>query len=106
MNNILEIFSYFFIFLGLLMILSAVIGCHRLPDFFTKMHAASVGDAVGCPLVLLGIALQSNSIIIAVKIILLALILLIVNPTASYILNRIALKNDLSAGIKLDRDDA
>ncbi len=88
------------------MILSAVIGCHRLPDFFIKMHAASVGDAVGCPLVLLGIALQSNSLIIAAKIILLALILLIINPTASYILNRIALKQGLSPGIELDKDDA
>ncbi len=107
MNNIiLEIFSYFFIFLGLLMILSAVVGCYRLPDFFTKMHAASVGDAVGCPLVLLGLALQSNSLIIGAKIILLAVILLVVNPTASYILNRIALKHGLSPGIKLDNDDA
>ncbi len=98
----IEIISYFLIFIGLAMILSAVIGCNRLPDYFTKMHAATVGDVVGCPLVMLGIALQSTTLISAVKIVLLAFILLIINPTASYILNRIALKQGLSPELKKD----
>ena len=97
----IEIVSYLLIALGLIMIFSAVIGCYRLPDYFTKMHAATVGDVVGCPLVLLGLSIQSGSI----KILLLALILLIVNPTASYILNRIALKQGLAPKLK-EGDDA
>lgn len=92
----IEIISYILILLGLLLIFSAVIGCNRLPDYFTKMHAATIGDVVGCPLVMIGFALQSDSLILAGKIILLAFILLIINPTASYILNRIALKHGLS----------
>lgn len=86
------------------MIITAVVGCNRLPDYFTKMHAATVGDAVGCPLILVGIALQASNTIMFIKLILLALVLLVVNPTASYILNRIALKNDLSP--ELEKDDA
>lgn len=99
----IEIISYFLIILGLLMIISAVFGCHRLPDYFTKMHAATVGDVIGCPLVMLGLALQSNNLVLAGKISLLALILLIVNPTASYILNHIAFKQGLDP--KLQEDD-
>ena len=83
-----EIISYILIFSGLIMVITAVIGCNRLPDYFCKMHAATLGDAVGCPLILFGIALQSNH---GFKISLLALIILIVNPVSSYIINRIAL---------------
>ena len=84
----LEIISYIFISIGIIMIVTAVIGCYRLPDYFCKMHAATVGDAVGCPLILIGIALQSEH---SFKIILLSIILLIVNPAGSYMLNRFAL---------------
>lgn len=101
----IEILSYILISLGLLMIISAVIGCHRLPDYFTKMHAATVGDVIGCPLVMLGLALQCNNIVLAGKISLLALILLIVNPTASYILNYIALKQGLNPELQKDNQD-
>jgi len=83
-----DIISYFLIFSGLVMVVTAVIGCNNLPDYFCKMHAAALGDAVGCPLILFGIALRSEH---GLKIALLAVILLIVNPVASYILNRIAL---------------
>ena len=84
----IDIISYFLIFLGLIMVITAVIGCARLPDYFCKMHAATVGDAVGCPLILIGLGLQSQ---VDLKIILLAFILLLVNPVSSYMLNRFAL---------------
>ncbi len=88
----INLLSYSLIFIGLFCILTAIIGCNRLPDYFSKMHAATIGDVVGCPLMLLGIAFQSQSLVLGEKIAFLALILLIINPTASYILNRIALK--------------
>ncbi len=88
--------------LGLFLIFSAVLGCIRLPDYFTKMHAATLGDAVGCPLVLVGIAIQTDNIITMTKIILLALIILIINPTASYLLNKVAIKQGLSPAFTKD----
>jgi multicomponent Na+:H+ antiporter subunit G len=84
-------FAYLLIFLGLFLIFTSVIGCYRFPDYFSKMHAATIGDAVGCPLSLVGIALLSNNW----KIAFLVPILLVINPTASYILNRVALKKGL-----------
>jgi len=92
----LDIISYLLIFAGLIMIITAVIGCNNLPDYFCKMHAATLGDSVGCPLMLFGIALRSEH---GLKVALLAVILLIVNPVASYILNRIALTQ------KMGQDD-
>lgn len=85
----ISIFAYLLIFLGLFLILTSVIGCYRFPDYFSKMHAATIGDAVGCPLILVGLAFLSHNW----KIALLVPILLIINPTASYVLNHIALKH-------------
>lgn len=84
----IDILSYFFIFLGLAAIILAIIGCNIFPDYFAKMHAATLGDAIGCPLILIGLSFKSSE---PLKLILLALLLLLINPAASYILNRLAL---------------
>lgn len=97
--------GYILIFLGLFFVFSAVVGCYRLPDYFCKMHAASVGDIVGCPLVLIGIALKASSIILSLKILGLVLVLLVINPTASYLLNKFALKQGLSPELNKENND-
>lgn len=88
-----EYLSYFLIFLGLFFLLTTIVGFNRLPDFFSKMHAATIGDVVGCPCILLGIALRCENLNSSLKIGFLAFLLLILNPVASYILNKIALKD-------------
>ncbi len=90
----IEYLSYFLIFLGLFFLLTAVIGLNRLPDFLCKMHAATIADVVGCPCILLGIALQCKSFKLSLKIGFLVLLLLILNPVASYMLNKIALNKE------------
>lgn len=92
----INILSYFCIILGIIFIISSIIGCFRFPDYFIKMHAATIGEVVGTPLFIAGLALQAQSIIFALKIFLLGVILLIINPTASYFLNRIAIKKGLT----------
>lgn len=100
----IDVISNILIFIGLILIITAVVGCYRLPDFFTKMHAATIGDAVGCPLMLIGISLKATTFLLGIKIILLAFIMLIINPTASYILNRFALKQGIPPEIKENKN--
>lgn len=88
----IEIFSYVLIFLGSLFCLTSSLGCLRFKGFINKMHAASIGDNLACPLMLIGIAIKSSSYILAAKIILLAVIILVVSPVNSYILNLYALR--------------
>ncbi len=97
----IDFLSYFLILSGLFFILVSVIGCHRLPGYFSKMHAATIGEVVGSPLFIFGLALQSKTLNLGLKIALLSLLLLIINPTASYILNRIALKK----GMNIDNEE-
>ena len=93
---VIDFLSYFLIFLGMFLLMTSIIGCYKLPDYFAKMHAMTLGDSVGAPLVLVGFSLQSSSLSLGIKIAFLACLLLIVNSTSSYILNRIAIKKGLS----------
>lgn len=52
---------------GLLCIVSAI-GVLRFPDFYTRLHAASITDTSGAGLVLLGMALMSPHWLVIVKI--------------------------------------
>ena len=59
------------------------IGLNRMPDFFTRMHAASVTDTVGAGLVLLGLMLQAGWTLVMVKLVFLGLLMFFASPAAA-----------------------
>lgn len=86
--------SYCFIIIGLISITISIIGIQLLPDFFCKMHAATIGDVIGCPLIIIGIAISSDDIFKFLKLIILCAVILIINPTSSYLLNLFAIREE------------
>ena len=54
MEYLSEIFSWIFILMGSLLVLVGSLGLIRLPDFWSRLHAASVTDSGGVILILLG----------------------------------------------------
>lgn len=74
--------------LGSLFSLVAAIGVVRLPDLFTRMHAASKAGAVGSGLVLLSIALLSFDVAIALRAIVGFVFLLLTTPVGAHLLAR------------------
>lgn len=46
-----------------------------MPDFYTRMHAASVTDTLGAGLILLGLMLQAGPTLVAVKLAMVGLLL-------------------------------
>ena len=81
-----------FISLGLFFFLGTSIGLLRLPDFYTRMHAAGKGDTFSTILILIGCALHamssghfdSASILVGVKILLIIHFIFIGSPTATH----------------------
>ena len=71
------------------------IGLVRMPDFYTRVHAASVTDTGGAGLLLLGMTLQAGFTLIAVKLLMIGLLLLFANPTATHALVKAALARGL-----------
>lgn len=67
------------------------VGLVRMPGFFTRAHAASVIETLGAGLILLGLLLQAGWTLAAVKLLMLGLLMLFANPTATHALARAAL---------------
>lgn len=67
------------------------IGLLRFPDFFTRLHAASVTETLGAWLILTGLLLQSGWSMVTIKLVMIFLFLSITSPTATHALAKAAL---------------
>ncbi len=72
------------------MIVSAV-GVIRFPDFFTRLHAASIADTLGVMLILTGLMFQAGFSQVTLKLLLILAFILITSPTATHALAKAAL---------------
>jgi len=91
MHAILDILSWVLLTLGGLAVLVGGIGALRMPDLYTRMHAASVTDSLGAILVLTGIMLQAGLTLATIKLAAILLFLLLTSPTSSNALASAAL---------------
>ena len=66
---------------GIFCVIGAL-GLLRMPDFYTRMHAASVIDTVGAGLMLLGLMLQAGFTLVAAKLLIVAMLIFLASPTA------------------------
>ena len=102
MELILDMVSWALLSAGGVFVLIGGIGALRMPNLYTRMHAASVTDTMGAALVLTGVMLQAGLSLATIKLAAILLFLLITSPTASYALASAA----LLAGIKPDAGHA
>lgn len=82
------------------------IGLVRMPDFYTRMHAASVTDTLGAGLILSGLMLQAGWTLIAAKLAMVGLLTLIANPTATHALAKAAMLSGLKPRLGAHRPTA
>ena len=102
MDMLPDIISWILLSAGGFFVLVGGIGALRMPNLYTRMHAASVTDTMGAVLVLGGIMVQAGLSLATIKLAAILLFLLITSPTASYALAHSA----LLAGIKPDAGHA
>ncbi|MEM1412847.1 MAG: monovalent cation/H(+) antiporter subunit G [Pseudomonadota bacterium] len=67
------------------------IGALRMPDLFTRMHAASLTDTLGSLLILSALMIQFGLSLATLKLVAIAIFLLFTSPVASYALANAAL---------------
>jgi multicomponent Na+:H+ antiporter subunit G len=70
-------------------------GLLRMPDFYSRMHAASVIDTLGAGLLLLGLMLQAGFTLVAVKLLMVGALIFLASPTATHALARAAMLRGL-----------
>ena len=68
----------------------AALGLLRLPDLYTRMHAASKAGVVGAGLMLLGVAFVALDGAVALRVILGIVFLLLTTPVSAHLLARAA----------------
>ncbi len=91
MTVVLDIASWALLTLGGAFVVIGGIGALRMPDLYTRMHAASVTDSIGPVLVIMGIILQAGFSLASIKLAAILLFLLLTGPTASNALASAAL---------------
>jgi multicomponent Na+:H+ antiporter subunit G len=95
MNVLLDIASWVLLSAGGLFCIVGALGMLRMPDFYTRVHAASVTDSLGAGLVLAGLILQAGASLVAVKLIIIGLLIFFTSPAAAHALAKAALGRGL-----------
>ena len=91
MSTVLDVLSWLSLSLGGAFVLIGGIGAVRLPELFTRMHAASLTDSMGAILVLFGVMLQAGISLATIKLLAILAFLLLTSPTATNALASAAL---------------
>ncbi len=103
--DIMGVVSAILLLVGSGFTLIGSIGIVRMPDVFTRLHAAGITDTLGAAGVLLGLALKAGFSLLLVKLLLMLVFLLLLNPTACHALARAALHGLRRPWMGLTHDD-
>jgi len=95
MSIVIDVLSWILLAIGGGFVFVGGVGVLRLPDLFTRMHAAGLGDSTGTVLILFGLMLQAGLSLATIKLIAILAFLLLTSPTASYALANAALLSDV-----------
>lgn len=95
MSTVVDLLSWACLLAGGAFCMIGALGMLRMPDFYTRMHAASVIDTLGAGLVLFGLLLQAGFTLVAVKLLMIGLLIFFASPTATHALARAALLRGL-----------
>jgi multicomponent Na+:H+ antiporter subunit G len=104
---VLDVASWILIVAGGLFVFIGGVGALRMPNFYTRIHAASLTDSMGSILLLVGIMLQAGLSLATLKLIAILGFLLLTGPTATYALANAALLSGMkpdATGVDEDPD--
>lgn len=90
---------------GALFSLVAAIGLNRLPDFYTRMHAASKAGTVGSGLLLLAVGLHSADVATFGRALAGIVFFILTAPVSAHLLARAAHKVGYRLSVASVRDD-
>jgi multicomponent Na+:H+ antiporter subunit G len=91
LDMLLDIASWLLMTAGGAFVFIGGLGALRMPDLYTRMHAASITDSIAPVLIILGIILQAGFTLVSIKLVAILLFLLLTGPTASNALASAAL---------------
>jgi len=91
MQLAIDLLSWASILAGLFFMIVGSIGVLRMPDVFTRLHAAGMTDTMGAGFLILGMCLQAGLGLLTLRLILVYLFLAFTSPIGTHALARAAL---------------
>lgn len=90
-----DILSWAFMLTGSAVIIVGSVGLLRMPDFYTRSHAAGMTDTLGAALILAGLAVEAGWSLNLARLVFIFIFLLFTGPTACHALTRAAFASGL-----------
>jgi len=105
MSIFVNFLCWVFIISGSFFVIVGAFGTYRFPDFWSRLHAASITDSAGVILLLIGMGVYSGLTLITFKLLVIGLFLFITGPTSTHAVANAALVSGLQPP-KLQSDNA
>lgn len=80
---------------GSFFVLTGSVGMIRMPDVYTRMHAAGLTDTLGVAMILIGLMVHVGIGLVAIKLVLIGIFLFFTVPTSLYALANACLSGDI-----------
>jgi len=104
MDIALQYLSWVMIAFGSFVVVVGALGLIRMPDVFTRMHAAGMIDTFGATLLLVGMALTAGLSLVTLKLFVLWLLFIFTSPVTGHALARAALYAGVRPYLRRDED--
>ena len=94
MERLLDLFSIAAIAAGAFFFLAGSVGLLRFPDAYTRLHALTKADNLGLALVVIGLLPQMDSVLAALKLVVVWLLVLLSGAAVSQLIARAARRRE------------
>jgi multicomponent Na+:H+ antiporter subunit G len=95
--------SWVLILAGSFFTVVGMIGLIRMPEFFSRMHAASVMETLGAGFLVLGMILQAGPTLVTLKLLFVMALFLVTGPVVTHALAQAALHERVRPLLAEDR---
>jgi multicomponent Na+:H+ antiporter subunit G len=103
---VIDLASWVLILSGSFFVVVGALGLMRMPDLFTRMHAASLIDTMGAALLILGMILQAGFSLVVLKLVFILGLLFFTAPVVTHALAQAALHERTRPILSEDRRKA
>ncbi|MGI8649704.1 MAG: cation:proton antiporter [Rubrobacter sp.] len=91
MSLVLDIATVLLVVSGAFFFLAGTVGLLRFPDAFTRLHSLTKADNTGLGLLVLGLALQTGSVLLSLKMVFVWFLVLVSGAVAAHLISSTAL---------------
>lgn len=100
---LVNLVSWVLILAGSFFTVVGAIGLVRMPDVYTRMHAASVTDTLGAGLLLAGLMVQAGLGLVTLKLLFILVLFFFIGPVATHAVAQAALHAGIRPQLAEDR---